>query len=185
MLAKAIVNTALRVTPSKSSKLYHTNKIGIIQNQILNLTSHSISQDGHIKVTVKGIEGEWYLPSQDFSLVPEYQTPCVGKPLSSINHKVKLYQGTNFMQNPGTPVGSVEAGKVVKVGSHMAYGKYVEIQHGDKSVSIYTHLADIFVKEGQSVSSKQDIGKTAKDLILVQIQDPNGKIIDPKFKRLQ
>lgn len=64
--------------------------------------------------------------------------------------------------NPEKPgVWAADAGTVIlaKEGWNGGYGNYVKIDHGDGSVTLYAHLEEFYVTEGESVASGQVIGK--------------------------
>ena len=51
----------------------------------------------------------------------------------------------------GADVRTIASGQVVLVGWLRGYGKYILIYHGDRYFSLYGHLKDIFVMEGDPV----------------------------------
>lgn len=57
----------------------------------------------------------------------------------------------------GTTVSAAAAGKVVFVGVQGGYGNCITIKHDDKFSTHYAHLSSFKVKNGQRVSSGQDI----------------------------
>lgn len=62
---------------------------------------------------------------------------------------------------PGLPIYAVQVGKVVEAGyfDQGGYGRRVVIQHDDKSYcTLYAHLKDVLVKEGDAVYAGQQIG---------------------------
>lgn len=50
-------------------------------------------------------------------------------------------------------------GKIRSCGCGGGYGNYVILAHGNGKISIYGHLSQVFVKEGQTVSRSQKIGE--------------------------
>jgi murein DD-endopeptidase MepM/ murein hydrolase activator NlpD len=70
----------------------------------------------------------------------------------------------------GTPVKAVDRGKVIKAGwNPTGYGFRVVIDHGIDYVTLYGHLQDIYVKEGETVGKGQVIG----------LSGSNGNITGP------
>ncbi|TMH30104.1 MAG: M23 family metallopeptidase [Betaproteobacteria bacterium] len=69
-----------------------------------------------------------------------------------------FHEGIDFPADSGTPVLAAASGKVVVAEVHPAYGKLVEIDHGNGLVSRYAHNSALFVKEGDLVVRGQRIG---------------------------
>ena len=69
-----------------------------------------------------------------------------------------FHEGIDFPAEVGTPVVAAASGKVILAEVHPAYGKLVEIDHGNGLVSRYAHNSAIFVKEGDLVVRGQRIG---------------------------
>jgi murein DD-endopeptidase MepM/ murein hydrolase activator NlpD len=70
----------------------------------------------------------------------------------------------------GTPVKAVDRGKVIKAGwNPTGYGFRVVIDHGIDYVTLYGHMQDIYVKEGEIVGKGQVIG----------LSGSNGNITGP------
>ena len=63
----------------------------------------------------------------------------------------------DFPAEPGTPIVATASGKVIAAEWHPAYGKMVEIDHGNGLVSRYAHTSALFVKEGDFVVRGQKI----------------------------
>ncbi|MFJ5997417.1 transglycosylase family protein [Streptomyces sp. NPDC092370] len=70
------------------------------------------------------------------------------------------HTGVDFPVPTGTTVKSVAAGNVVSAGWGGSYGYQVVIRHGDGRYSQYAHLSAISVRNGQSVSAGQRIGRS-------------------------
>ncbi len=61
----------------------------------------------------------------------------------------------------GQPVYAAASGTVLKVksgGYNNGYGRYVKIVHPSGLTTLYAHLQDVYVKEGQEVSNGETIG---------------------------
>jgi len=69
-----------------------------------------------------------------------------------------FHEGIDFPAETGTPVIAAASGKVVLAEVHPAYGKMIEIDHGNGLVSRYAHNSALFVKEGDFVVRGQRIG---------------------------
>lgn len=66
----------------------------------------------------------------------------------------------------GKPVIAAAAGKVVYAGfdkgKNKSYGNYIRIEHPDGRRTIYGHLSEITVKQGDNVMQGQEVGKAGK-----------------------
>ncbi|WP_314219867.1 transglycosylase family protein [Streptomyces zaehneri] len=70
------------------------------------------------------------------------------------------HTGVDFPVPTGTSVQAVKAGEVVSAGWAGSFGYQVVIRHGDGRYSQYAHLSAISVRDGQSVSGGQRIGRS-------------------------
>jgi murein DD-endopeptidase MepM/ murein hydrolase activator NlpD len=100
----------------------------------------------------------------------------------------RFHNGVDLAGPEGTHIFAAMAGKVVKIGVHPTYGKYVILSHADGYQSWYAHLSKILVEQGVSVSQGHLVGEmgntgysTASHLHFSIFKD--GSPIDP-FKFL-
>jgi murein DD-endopeptidase MepM/ murein hydrolase activator NlpD len=70
------------------------------------------------------------------------------------------HTGIDFPVPTGTSVKSVAAGSVVSAGWGGSFGYQVVVRHADGRYSQYAHLSAISVRDGQSVSAGQRIGRS-------------------------
>ncbi|MEU0202355.1 MULTISPECIES: transglycosylase family protein [unclassified Streptomyces] len=70
------------------------------------------------------------------------------------------HTGVDFPVPTGTSVKSVASGTVVTAGWGGSFGYQVVIRHGDGRYSQYAHLSAIAVRDGQTVSAGQRIGRS-------------------------
>lgn len=75
---------------------------------------------------------------------------------------VQYHSGTDFECEVGTEVHSIFNGTVLEAGDNWAMGNYVRIKHGDGVISLYGHLSEISVQNGQQVTQYQVIGKSGE-----------------------
>ena len=68
-----------------------------------------------------------------------------------------MHEGIDFPADAGTPIVATASGKVIVADWHPAYGKMVEIDHGNGLVSRYAHTSMVFVKEGDLVMRGQRV----------------------------
>ena len=53
---------------------------------------------------------------------------------------------------------SAKPGNAMAAGWHYSYGNYVEIDHGNGYKTLYGHMSEIAVSQGQAVTQGQTIG---------------------------
>ena len=68
-----------------------------------------------------------------------------------------FHEGIDFPSEVGTAIVAAASGKVIYADVHPAYGKMVEIDHGNGLISRYAHSSMLFVKEGDLVVRGQRI----------------------------
>jgi murein DD-endopeptidase MepM/ murein hydrolase activator NlpD len=76
-----------------------------------------------------------------------------------ILHVYKLHTGIDIGAAWGTPVHAAADGVVVQAGWLGAYGNGIVIAHGDGLATLYGHLSQIEVIEGQEVTPETEIGR--------------------------
>jgi murein DD-endopeptidase MepM/ murein hydrolase activator NlpD len=93
-------------------------------------------------------------------------TPLEGKMNSEFgyrkdpfNSRIGFHSGVDIEAKYGDPVVATADGVVQKTGWQGSYGKIVVIQHDDGFETIYGHLSNISVEEGQIVKVGEEIGK--------------------------
>ncbi len=69
------------------------------------------------------------------------------------------WNGVGIAAGAGTPVKSVEAGKVRLVGQFGTYGLTVVLEHGNGYYSVYSHLQSASVELAAAVTRGQEIGR--------------------------
>ncbi|MHB1687524.1 MAG: M23 family metallopeptidase [Ignavibacteriaceae bacterium] len=76
-----------------------------------------------------------------------------------ILHIERMHEGIDFVANEGTPVYATGDGTIDFVGYRGGFGLAVEIDHGFGYETVYAHLSEADVKEGQKVSRGEMIAK--------------------------
>lgn len=71
----------------------------------------------------------------------------------------EFHSGVDFRGHIGEPVYSTADGVVVFAGSQNGYGLVVKIRHSHGYQTVYAHLSDIGVSNGQKVRAGETIGK--------------------------
>lgn len=92
--------------------------------------------------------------------------PPVKAPVSDVfgtrrifNGKVQsVHQGLDFAVPQGTPVSALNAGTVLLARPMFFEGNCVVLDHGQGLLTLYLHLSEIKVKEGEQVTSGQELG---------------------------
>ncbi|MEU7532030.1 M23 family metallopeptidase [Saccharothrix sp. NPDC042600] len=67
------------------------------------------------------------------------------------------HYGVDIANSIGTPILSAMDGVVIEAGPASGFGLWVRVQHGDGTVTIYGHVNEILVSEGQQVAAGQQI----------------------------
>ena len=73
-----------------------------------------------------------------------------------------MHRGIDLAAAIGTPVRPVLSGRVRSAGTMSGYGKVIRIDHGRDALSLYAHLSEILVREGQEVTKATVIGRTGQ-----------------------
>lgn len=77
------------------------------------------------------------------------------------NGKVQsTHQGLDYAVSPGTPIAAVNAGTVLLARPLYFEGDCVVLDHGQGLLTLYLHLSEIGVKEGEQVKRGQQIGSS-------------------------
>jgi murein DD-endopeptidase MepM/ murein hydrolase activator NlpD len=92
--------------------------------------------------------------------------PPVEAPVSDVfgtrrtfNGKVQsMHQGLDYGVPTGTPVSAVNAGTILLAGPLYFEGNCVVLDHGQGLLTLYLHLSEIKVKQGERVARGQEIG---------------------------
>ena len=97
-----------------------------------------------------------------------YNWPCNGTITSTFGHRSRSstggigstnHQGIDIGASMGAPVTAADGGVVVRSGWYGGYGKTVQIQHDDGTITQYSHLSWWEPKVGDVVAQGQEIGK--------------------------
>lgn len=86
---------------------------------------------------------------------------CTLEPGNCAHHSCKYGYTRGMDIAGGGNIVAVEEGKVITatdLGAKKSFGKYVEIEHADGSISLYGHMSSYCVKKGQIVKKGQKIG---------------------------
>ena len=95
-----------------------------------------------------------------------------------------INNGIEIKAKDGTEVRSVGSGSVVMADFYRSYGKMVMLNHGSGMYTIYAHLGDIFVQEGDFVTEGQAIatvgstGSLEGPMLYFELRD-GPRAVDP------
>ena len=95
------------------------------------------------------------------------QEPVVGSILGSsfgwridpVTGRSALHTGLDFPAELGTPIVAAAGGVVVTEEYHPAYGKMVEVDHGNDLMTRYAHASKVLVKKGDLIKRGQKIAE--------------------------
>lgn len=95
----------------------------------------------------------------------------------------KMNEGVELSAQIGASVRAAATGKVKLVTDSTQYGKMLIIDHGQGVETMYGHLADVLVKDGDAVSQGQVVARVGKTgatapVLYFELRE-NGKAIDP------
>jgi murein DD-endopeptidase MepM/ murein hydrolase activator NlpD len=71
----------------------------------------------------------------------------------------RFHAGQDLAAPSGTPIVAVANGRVVLANWHGGYGKAVIIEHNGRLQTLYGHMSEIFVQEGQEIKQGTVIGQ--------------------------
>ncbi|MBI4637774.1 MAG: peptidoglycan DD-metalloendopeptidase family protein [Candidatus Rokubacteria bacterium] len=117
--------------------------------------------------------------------------PTEGRIVTSFGAQVHPRFGTRTFRNgvdieaaEGTEVAAVYAGQAVYTGWFKGYGNLIILDHGSEYYTLYAHVADIHVREGEDVQAGQligtvgDTGSLAGTRLYFEVRY-QGKPLDP------
>ena len=70
----------------------------------------------------------------------------------------RMHTGIDYAANGGTPIYAWKSGTITYRGWNGSYGNFVEIDHGDGTVSRYAHMSGYNCSLGDTVSAGETIG---------------------------
>lgn len=98
--------------------------------------------------------------------------------------KIKMHTGIDWSAARGTPVVAAAAGRVTFAGVKLEYGRTVVVDHGGGLQTLYAHLADIWIKDGDCVAKGARIGGAgatglaSATVVHFEVRR-DGRVIDP------
>lgn len=74
----------------------------------------------------------------------------------------RKHRGVDLLAPLHSPVHAIRSGRVITVARHPGMGRYVEIEHAPGFKSLYAHLREVRVAEGQRLAQGAVIGTVGK-----------------------
>lgn len=141
--------TELIVTPELSEKGYSDQKI---------IKSIATKENKELKKVFNGFVDSVYSAKPFIYPLSQVQvTGRFGDIRKSKNYSIQ-HLGVDLKALLGTPLYAVNDGKIALLENFFSYGKTIVIDHGLGVYSIYLHLSDFNVKNGQAVKQGDIIG---------------------------
>ncbi|MCF6753663.1 M23 family metallopeptidase [Stutzerimonas degradans] len=81
-----------------------------------------------------------------------------GNRIDPFRQQLAFHSGVDFALSAGSDVFAAAGGRVRFAGNRGAYGKLVEIDHGNRLVTRYAHLSRLHVRAGDIVTPQQRVG---------------------------
>ncbi|MEO8508390.1 MAG: M23 family metallopeptidase [Betaproteobacteria bacterium] len=97
-----------------------------------------------------------FLPTL-YPIVDGWYSSNFGYRIDPFTGQQSMHEGIDFPAESGTSIVAAASGKVVFADWHPAYGKMLEIDHGNGLVSRYAHTSSLIVKEGDLVLRGQRV----------------------------
>ncbi|MFL6119296.1 M23 family metallopeptidase [Actinophytocola sp.] len=92
---------------------------------------------------------------------PRYVRPSNGTITSGFGARWgTTHYGLDFAAPIGTPIYAAADGVVIEAGPASGFGLWVRIQHDDGTITVYGHMQDFSVHEGQRVKAGEQIART-------------------------
>lgn len=96
-----------------------------------------------------------------------------------------LHYGIDIANSIGTPIYSTADGVVAESGPASGFGKWVRVRHHDGTISVYGHINESLVAEGQQVAAGEQIatmgnrGQSTGPHLHFEIWQDGGEKINP------
>lgn len=95
------------------------------------------------------------------------------------------HYGLDIANSIGTPIYSTTDGVVVEAGPASGFGLWVRVQHGNGTISVYGHINEALVSEGEQVAAGEQIatmgnrGQSTGPHLHFEIWQDGGEKINP------
>ncbi len=121
------------------------------QSNLINQYKETIAQMEQTNKELKHIPTIW--PAASYSISSNF-----GIRSDPFNNSSSFHAGIDIKGNTGTPVYSSADGTIILAEDYGGYGNTIKIRHSNMYVTLYAHLSEIKVKQGDSVKKGENIG---------------------------
>lgn len=91
---------------------------------------------------------------------PKYVMPAQGRFTSGFGARWgKTHYGIDIANSIGTPILAAADGVIIEAGPASGFGLWLKVRHDDGTVTIYGHINDYSVREGQRVKAGEQIAR--------------------------
>ena len=150
----------------RDERAYHERMVGELSEATRRLETFIRELQAKQRRLAKVPPGPGETPRTGFgTLRGQLPWPTEGRIVSAFGPQVHPRFGTRTFRNgvdieavEGTEIAAVYAGHVVYTGWFKGYGNLIILDHGHEYYTLYAHIADIQVKEGDDVRQGQRIG---------------------------
>jgi len=154
--------------PDGSGRSFHVQEHAYREQRLevsksyVSLSEENLQRVGRERKVIDAALGNWRdVPLDSVSL----ETPVAGSRSSSFglrrffnNEPRSPHKGMDIAAVKGTPIKAPRGGVVAATGDYFFNGNTVIIDHGQGYVTLYCHLSEIGVEQGQDVASGEPIG---------------------------
>jgi murein DD-endopeptidase MepM/ murein hydrolase activator NlpD len=117
---------------------------------------------------------------------PKFVRPAAGEFTSGYGGRWgTMHLGIDIAAPIGTPILSVADGVIIEAGPASGFGLWVRVQHADGTITVYGHVNDYVVSEGQRVKAGQMIahmgnrGFSTGPHLHFEVWAPGGQKVNP------
>ena len=118
---------------------------------------------------------------------PKFVRPSSGRVTSGFGARWgTTHYGLDFAAPIGTPIVAAADGVVIEAGPASGFGLWVRIQHADGTITVYGHMQDFSVHEGETVKAGEQIARTGNrgqstgPHLHFEVWEPGGRKINPR-----
>ncbi|TDV41373.1 M23 family metallopeptidase [Actinophytocola oryzae] len=118
---------------------------------------------------------------------PKFVRPSSGTITSGFGARWgTTHYGLDFAAPIGTPIYAAADGVVIEAGPASGFGLWVRIEHEDGTITVYGHMQDFSVREGEHVKAGEQIARTGNrgqstgPHLHFEVWEPGGKKINPR-----
>jgi murein DD-endopeptidase MepM/ murein hydrolase activator NlpD len=147
-------------------KHYRTQKLTIKDKRKVNPTAEDIKRINREAKRIDAALAYWSdSPPASLQLAPPVEgvrSDSFGSRRIFNGQPRRPHSGMDISASEGTPIHAPAAGTVINTGDYFFTGNCVFIDHGQGLVTMYGHMSEIDVKEGQVVKTGDLLGKVGK-----------------------